>query len=311
MSAAPKVCAVVVTYHPSAERFASVLAALAPQIATIVVADNGGVAREVGALCAGAAPANCVFLPQQGNIGVAAGQNAGIRWAMAAQADYVLLLDHDSVPASDMVERLRAALESAARQGKHVAAAGPVFTDEQSQADSYFVRFGRFGFDRLRCDGQNGAAIIDVDFLISSGTLISATALQGVGLMAESLFIDHVDTEWCLRAKFRGYGLLGVCAARMSHRLGERSVTLGPAGTRPYYVHGPMRHYYTFRNSLLLYRLPHASLRWMFGDALRLLSLFTALAVLAAPRLTNVRAALQGMADGLRARSGPAIDPRL
>lgn len=308
MSAPPKVCAVIVTFHPGAEQFASVLKALAPQVAFIVVVDNGGVARDVGTLSGGAAPANCVFMPQQQNIGVAAGQNVGIRWAIAAQADCVLLLDHDSVPAPYMVQWLRSALEVAARQGQKVAAAGPVFTDDQSRVDSYFVRFGRFGFERLGCDGRNSDAIIDVDFLISSGTLISTVALRAVGLMEESLFIDHVDTEWCLRAKCRGYGLLGVCAARMSHRLGERSVTLGPAGTLPYYVHGPMRHYYTFRNSLLLYRLPHARLRWIVGDVVRLLLLFAALATVAAPRLRNIQAALQGVADGLRGRSGPGIE---
>jgi rhamnosyltransferase len=310
MSVPPKVCAVVVTFYPDAERFASVLAALASQVAVVVVVDNGGAARDVGALCAGAAPTNCVFLPQQNNIGVAAGQNSGIRWAVAAQADYVLLLDHDSVPAPDMVERLRSALEAAARQGRRVAAAGPLFTDDQSSATSYFVRFGPLGFQRLRCGGQDRAQVINADFLISSGTLIPAAALQAIGLMKESLFIDHVDTEWCLRARDRAYELLGVCAARMSHRLGERSIALGPAGSRPYYVHGPLRHYYTFRNSLLLYRLPHAPLRWVLGDMMRLLLLFAALATVAAPRLRNILAALQGLADGIRGRSGPAIEFR-
>ncbi|MGH8629967.1 MAG: glycosyltransferase family 2 protein, partial [Burkholderiales bacterium] len=104
------------------------------------------------------------------------------------------------------------------------------------------------------------------------------------------------------------YRLLGVCAARMSHRLGERAVRLRAIESRPFYVHGPARYYYTFRNSLLLYRLPHAPLRWKLADAGRLLMLLGAIAVFAPPRLQNIQAAFRGLADGIRGRAGP-VEP--
>ena len=91
----------------------------------------------------------------------------------------------------------------------------------------------------------------------------------------------------------------------MSHRLGERAVRI-TAG-RPFYVHGPQRQYYTFRNSALLYRRAYAPARWIFGDVLRLLKLFVACAVFAPPRLANLDAALRGFADGWRGRAGKAI----
>lgn len=289
-SPARRVFAVVVAYHPERARFAALLAALAGQVESMVVADNGGDAVAPG----------CTVLAQPGNVGVAAAQNAGIRAALAGGADAVLLLDHDSIPAPDMVARLREAL------GEGVAAAGPVYRDEDAGTDSWFVRFGRFGFVRERCAQAHGT--VEADFLIASGTLLAARALREVGEMDASLFIDHVDTDWCLRARAQGWRLVGACAARMSHRLGERAVKL--AGGRPFYVHGPARHYYTFRNSALLHRRPHATARWAFGDRMRLLKLLFAMALFAPPRLANLRAALRGYRDGRRGVKGTASEER-
>ncbi len=286
--------AVVVAFHPEPARFAELLGAVAGQVDAVIVVDNGRDAVAPG----------CRVLQQPGNVGIAAAQNAGIRAALDAGATHVLLLDHDSVPAQDMVARLRGPLDSGAAIGDRIAAAGPVFADESAGTESWFVRFGALGFRRERC--RDGAATIEADLLISSGTLIVADALRDFGGMDESLFIDHVDTDWCLKARAKGWRLIGVCAARMSHRLGDRAVRV--AGGRPFYVHGPLRQYYTFRNSALLYRRPHAPVRWMLGDAMRLAKLLAATALFAPPRLRNLAAALRGFADGWRGRSGKASD---
>jgi rhamnosyltransferase len=43
--------------------------------------------------------------------------------------------------------------------------------------------------------------------------------LDVVGGMNDSLFIDYVDIEWCLRAKNLGYEILGCYRALMNHYL--------------------------------------------------------------------------------------------
>lgn len=279
--------AIVVAFHPDPDRFSLAIGALSAQVDAVIVVDNGGDA---------VAPGHTV-LRQASNVGVGAAQNIGIRAALDAGATHVLLLDQDSVPAEGMVARLLAALSG------RVAAAGPVFVGEAGGAESRFVRFGLLGFERVRCG--DAEAVVPADFLIASGTLIRADALRDVGLMDESFFIDHVDTDWCLRARARGWGLAGVCSARMSHRLGESTVHI--AGI-PYYQHGALRHYYTFRNSLLLYRRPHARHRWILADALRLVKLLAAMAVFSPPRLANLCAAARGLRDGLRGRTGELSD---
>ena len=93
-----------------------------------------------------------------------------------------------------------------------------------------------------------------IRMLISSGALFPREALLELGLMDEGLFIDHIDTEWFLRAKDRGWRVFGVCDAVMDHGLGERTVMVWLGRWRYLPVHQPFRYYYIYRNSVLLYR---------------------------------------------------------
>ena len=284
------IVAVVVAFNPKPERFAELLEALRGQVQRIVVVDNGQ----------GVCAPGCEVMRQTGNAGLAAAQNAGIRAALASGASHVLLLDHDSVPDSGMVDALKAVLEAAAGRGDPAAAAGPVFMVGEPGIPSWFVRFGAFGVQRVRC--PKGADAVEVDFLIASGTLVTTTALREVGLMDETLFIDHVDTDWCLRARAAGWRLYGACRGRLSHNLGEGVVRL--AGRVVHFSHAPERNYYAFRNSLLLYRRTHATLSWIFGDILRLTRLACAELLFSSRRLAAVRAIIAGVVHGFAGRRG-------
>jgi rhamnosyltransferase len=287
--------AVIVAYQPEEERFLAALRAVLPQVAAGIVVDNSGPGSRVGALIRGMG--RCSLLPMNGNAGVATAQNAGIRHALAAGAEAVLLLDDDSVAGEGMVERLASAIRSSTKVG----AAGPRFVEEKSGAESTFIRYGALGSVRLPC--ADDGAVLDTDMLISSGCLIPADVLRDVGLMDDALFIDHVDTDWCMRARARGYRLLGVCGARLSHRLGDQP-SWSVAGRRIFF-RSPDRHYYFFRNSMLLYRRPHVPARWMAGDALKLCALAVAIAAGCPPRGTHMAAIASGIAHGLRGRMGP------
>jgi rhamnosyltransferase len=287
--------AVIVAYQPEEDRLLDALRAVLPQVAAAVIVDNGGPSSRVSGLIRGMD--RCTLLPMNGNTGVATAQNAGIRHALSAGAEAVLLLDDDSVAGERMVDRLAAAI----RSGGKVAAAGPRFVEEKSGAESKFIRYGTLGSVRLDC--ANEGAVLETDMLIASGCLIPADVLRDVGLMDDALFIDHVDTDWCMRARARGYRLLGVCGARLSHRLGDQpSWTV--AGRRIFF-RSPDRHYYFFRNSMLLYRRPHVPTGWMAGDAIKLCALAVAIAAGCPPRGEHMAAIASGIAHGLRGRMGP------
>jgi rhamnosyltransferase len=299
-----RVFAVLVSYNPRLDQLARVVGRVRPQVAELLVVDNGSEN----------APAIAALLRQHGarlealpaNLGLGAAHNRGIARARDAGADAALLLDQDSVPEPDMVVELERALRGAAEQGLAVGAVGARYTGAHAGDVSEFVRFGRLKFRRMPCAADT--PWVRADFLISSGTLVPMPVLEAVGGMDESLFIDHVDTEWFLRAADRGYVFVGACAARMSHGLGERTQRLWLGRWRQIPRHRPFRYYYIFRNSMLLYRRRYAPARWMVNDIVRLflLVLFVGLPAL---RDGSLGMMLKGLRDGWRGVSGPTVAP--
>lgn len=241
---ASSVVAVVVTYNP--EDIGLLLSTLREQCEAVVVVDNGSKnSDDVRDACT-QNNAHLLALPE--NLGIAAAQNIGIDWARERGAEAVLLMDHDSLPAPDMVERL---WEQLVRDDSR-AAVGPLAAEEREGADQlvYVAREWKPG--RASAEELNAEAV-DVAFLIASGCLIRMDALDDVGGMNEALFIDHVDLEWGLRARNAGWTLAAIPAARLRHELGDE-VAVVPGRAQPIHVHSPIRNYYLARNTVWLIR---------------------------------------------------------
>lgn len=246
---------------------------------------------------------------QQQNLGLGAAQNIGIRAAQSAGYEYVILFDQDSCPNVGMIAALLRAYQQKARLMK-VAAVGPVYANPQGASESFFIRFGALKFQRVYKSQADELGCISADFLISSGSLVSTAIFDEVGLLDETLFIDHVDTEWFLRARALGYHSFGVAEASMRHALGESTHTIKFAGReRTVPQHKPFRYYYIFRNSVLLYRRHGLSGLWKWNDIQRLMQIFFMFAVLRPPRLANFRMMAKGVLHGLLGRSGKLDEP--
>lgn len=293
----PTVVAVIVTYDVDITALQRLLDRLQGEVTAAVVVDNASAHWHEPA---SALPLRVLRLDR--NLGLAAAQNLGLDEARRWGAPQVLLLDQDSLPEPGLAATLGEALQRAQAQGLRVAAVGPEVLHEDGRSDG-FVRFreGRYRPLRLR----PGDDWVDCDMLIASGSLLPMSALDDIGPMAAELFIDKVDTEWSLRATARGWCLLGVPAARLHHRLGERRVRLWLLGWRELPLHRPFRYYYMVRNSLLVQRLPHAKSAWRRAERRQLLSLLVYFGLLAPGRLANLRMMFRGLLDGLRGRGGP------
>ncbi len=294
----PTVAAVVVTYRPDTAAVARLLEALANQVEAVIVVDNGSDKVTLAELAAKATERLRVIALGD-NLGLAAAQNRGIAQARQIGADYVVLFDQDSRPAADMVTRLLAVAAAKQAAGIRVAAVGPRYQDQRQRALQPFVRVRGPLIGRCRC--RSPADVLEVDQLIASGSLIPMAALDAVGDMVETLFIDYIDTEWVLRARQRGYRAYGVCAATMTHVLGETPLRLFG---REVVVRSPLRHYYMFRNAVWVYRQAWVPAMWKLADGLRLLQKFCVYALFARPRRAHLWMMLRGVRDGLTGRMG-------
>lgn len=306
------VLAVVVSYNPHIERLDTLFQQLKAQVAHTVVIDNASNNQSdvVNVVTkAGASDSSLTLLKQLSNNGLGAAHNLGIDVALKGKYSHVLLLDQDSMPSEGMVSKLLAASKNLPANEK-LSAVGPTYQQDSIEQKAPFIQFGKLKFKRLYCDQdcdqENGCgkSLIKTDFLISSGCLISTSAIKEIGLMDETLFIDHVDTEWFLRARSKGYVAYGVCDAIMTHKLGEQSHRVKLKRERNVPQHKPFRYYYIFRNSILLYKRRYCSLQWKWNDCQRLLMIFIMYAVFQPPRKQNFYMMCKGIWHGLQGKAG-------
>jgi rhamnosyltransferase len=237
------------------------------------------------------------------NRGLAAAQNIGIKHALADGASHVLLMDQDSLPAPNMVACLLAAFDPA-DAGLPIAAVGPRLFDPRSRTNlDYLKKSGGRIYRHPIPD--TASKPLEVEHLIASGCLIPTDVLNEVGLMDESLFIDAIDTEWCIRATVGGFRLLLEPRAMLTHQLGDNSLRLRtPQRIRTLALHSPARQYYIFRNNLLLCRRPYVDWAWRRLMALALPRRLFFYLIFGPRRFAHLRAILAGILDAYNGQSG-------
>ena len=291
-----QVLAVVVTFNPDASLLDKSVQALIAQGCRVLVVDNGS--SNVDSIKFDASSVE--FIRNEANLGLGAAHNQGWKYAKEKGCKYLLIMDQDSVPSEGMVAALIDAYQEQATYNK-VSAVGACYINVENQSRSFFVRFGGLKFQRKYIE----EGVVEADFLISSGSLFSLEVIDKVGGMDENLFIDHVDTEWFLRARHHGFKAYGVGHALMQHGLGEKTHQF-KLGSRKRNVpqHKPFRYYYIFRNSIALYKRGYTSWLWKWNDIQRLAMILLMFGFLKSPRLSNLKMMGLGFWHGLIGKSG-------
>jgi rhamnosyltransferase len=298
------VAGVIVTYNSDLSALKRLLDRVAPQLNKIFIVDNGSLnAQEINRASKLIAHARVILSPV--NLGLGHAHNLGIQACRDEGVAMVLLLDQDSLPRDDMVEKLITAFDRENQVNGKVAAVGAHYTGSHTGHPSFFVQFKRFRFRKCFCEQHENGQIVSADMLISSGCLISLSAIEAIGDMDEDLFIDHIDTEWFLRAKSLGWQSYGVCDALMEHTLGEQTLRIWWGRWRYFPVHQPYRYYYIYRNSLLLYRRKYPHRFWKQADIIRLVMMFMIFCLLVNRKWENLQMILRGLKDGVLGNTGP------
>jgi rhamnosyltransferase len=274
------------------------IGSLLPQVGGIVLVDNGSNPESIKIIqeLVDRHSIDVILLGQ--NCGIAAAQNIGITHLKKLGAKYVMLFDHDSKPAKDMVDEMLSVMRKKEGVGIKVGAIGPRYFDRRQNNPPPFIEVKGFRVARHSC---KGCTVVPVSYVIASGSLMSMDTLNHVGGMREDLFIDYVDIEWGLRAATKGYSSFGVCSALMEHDLGDSPIKFMGMFIP---VHSPLRHYYLFRNAVWLYRQDYLPLQWRIGDAWRLFLKYGFYSLYAKPRMEHLKMMSKGIWHGLTGRVG-------
>lgn len=232
------------------------------------------------------------------NLGFAAGNNVGLRYALRHGYEYALLLNNDTEVAPDFLTHLVEVAES----DPQIGAVGPTIT--------YYDRPDLIWSAGGMIDWKRGVAVMrtnevdtgqyrepaEVDFVTGCALLVKRAALERAGLLDERFFMYFEETEWCVRIRRAGFRILHVPQSRVLHK-----IPLNARFDKEYLA------YYMTRNRLLFLRATGAPLSaWL--HALIVQDLRTYASLVLRPKW-RYRAGREGMRRGWidfwRGRFGP------
>ena len=235
------VCALVVTYFPNADLL-SRLQRIRPQVAHLVIVDNGSSGESANYLLQIEMQADTHIIRNSDNLGIATALNQGARWAESLGYDWLLAFDQDTVVSDDIVAALSECYQHFPAKEK-LAVIASNYIDVMS------------GYQLLRPIGDE-STWEDVPMAITSGSLFSLSVFHAVGPFRDEFFIDSVDFEYCLRALSRGYKVIVARKAFTHHPIGAATMHKLPWRNKTLLTtnHSPLRRYYMVRNQLVLAR---------------------------------------------------------
>ena len=193
------------------------------------VVDNGSTDGSAAAIAREFPAVELMALPE--NRRFAGGNNAGLRAALAAGADAVMLLNNDTEADPGLFERLVLALE----QDPDAGAAAPLIYYAAPSPRIWYAG-GRLSVP-LAHAAHRGLRTLDrgqyrsveaTGYLTGCCLLATRAAWEKVGRLDERYFLYAEDSDWSLRARRAGFRLLFVPTARLWHKVSASSGAMSP-----------------------------------------------------------------------------------
>ena len=287
------ICAIVISYNPAQELLEN-LTALAPQVAEVVVVDNGSATASEAVLVQIAGVAGCRLIRNGDNLGIAAALNIGVRYALAAGYDWVATFDQDSTVTDSYFVALLDAWEQCPFRDT-VPLVSPRYRDRSTGTISSYG--GKHTHD----------VFVEVQSTITSGNLVQTAIFQRVGFFDESFFMDCVDHEFCLRLRRNGCRLIESRQAILLHSLGSMELHYLLGKQFKVYNHSPVRRYYNVRNRVVTYKRYLSSFPgWIVHDLFNLSREVGGIILFEKDALLKLAAICRGALDGIAGKMGRA-----
>ena len=183
------------------------------------------------------------------NVGYARGNNLGIREALASQADYILLLNDDTVVSPDFLK----VLVDTGENNPGIGMVGPKIY--------YFNEPRRIWFAGAKFDKRTGliftrhAGEIDnngkyekpeeSDYITGCALLVKRELIEKIGLLDERFFLYWEDVDWGLRSQKANFRNVVAPSSKIWHKISRSSG--GPDS--------PLKAYHKIRSHLLIAHL--------------------------------------------------------
>ena len=233
----------------------------------VIVLDNASEDGSVEAISSEFPDVQIIELNE--NLGYAGNNNVGIAAAMNQGADWIFVLNEDTIVDLECISHMIAA----AQNHSHAGILGPLVYhfDEpeviQTAGGVIDHNWQAQHIGQNQHDQGQYSGVREVDWISGCAILVNRQVIEQVGDLDSRFFYYWEETDWCLRARESGWKLYCVSAAKLWHKGVQRDYRPSPNVT-----------YYSSRNRLLLLKKHHAPRHvWVFTlfQMLRTLSSWT------------------------------------
>jgi GT2 family glycosyltransferase len=194
-----------------------------------------------------------VLLENQENLGYAGGNNVGIRYALEHDADYILVLNNDTIVPSNLLEVLKSEIE----KDKTIGAISPVIFCQNGKDIWYAgaeINYSNGDTTHINKLNHFYTSVLETDYVSGCAMMISAEKIRKIGLFNERYFLMYEEVDWCLRARDAGLKCVVTNKTSITHFVSSSTV-----------VGSAIYDYYTCRNSFWLIKTHK---RMFLSDAL-------------------------------------------
>ncbi|WP_438448538.1 glycosyltransferase family 2 protein [Gorillibacterium sp. sgz5001074] len=195
------------------------------------------------------------FMALKKNIGFSGGNNVAIKDAISEGAEYVWLLNNDTIVEEDTLNFL----VEAARRDDRIGIVGSKiyyyggsliwFAGGKVNKLGMISHVGSYRDDTSR---ELYSHPEETGYVTGCSLLARVKMIQEIGLLDEDFFLYYEDTEWNMRARKRGWKIQYEPRSVLWHKVSAST------GSK-FRDHAPIIDYYNFRNAILFVRKSYSS----------------------------------------------------
>ena len=273
----PNIISIITVFYPDVVRLNKVVESISKQSKLIIVF-NSPIPKSMHI------PEDASIIVNETNLGIAKALNQAFFLANEMSYDYGFVLDQDSIPSWNAIEKLKYIIFD-----QELAIVGLSIVEEGDENEL-------LNTDTLR----------EVNIVITSGSLINIRILISLGYFVDEFFIDKVDTEYCLRLKKYNYRIYQTYSAYIDHEFGAKTkvkktilIRLIEKVIKKNITHrfnyDSFRLYYQFRNEVWFLKLYNKS---VYNNRLSLIKIIIRYVFIENNTLSKSISVLRGINDG-------------
>lgn len=285
------ICAIIITLNPDKNIIRNV-SILTKQVDKILVIDNAShkTANALFTIIDNANKVKCIFNKE--NIGLAAGLNIGVMYALRNNFKWVVLFDQDSIVNENYINSLLNTYD-AVDDSDRVVVIAPRYQDLTTGKIQSFSKKAYKKYSSITTTN-------------TSGSLIKVDIFNKIGLFRSDFFIDYIDKEFCLRCMINGYKIIESYNTMLLHNVGKPKLFSLLWKTPISSNHLPMRRYYMTRNRMVIYKTYFIYKPfWVFEDMGLLMKEVIKILLYEKDVLYKYCCMLRGLWHGIIGRMGP------